>query len=426
VYLNSVEKTNNMSDNNTSTTESTQIEQVELNLDEILGTPGAENVMLPEDKKPTVFSSPKVDLDFIDNEEEEEEGKEKKTVPGAIDDVIAEVTPEADFRKKETPTTEEDDTKKSSGRPKTDKSGVAELMSKLIEEKKFVPFDDDKPLEEYTMKDYQELIEANLAEIESKVRQETPVEFFDSLPQELQYAAKYVADGGQDLKGLFKVLSQAEEVRSLDPEAEPDQEQIVREYLRATNFGTADEIQEEIDSWKDRGDLEAKALKFKPKLDAMQERVVQQKLAQQEQMRQQQQAAAQQYMENVYNTVATADLNGVKLDKKTQGLLYNGLVQPNYPSISGRATNLLGHLLEKYQYVEPNYPLIAEALWLLADPDSYRSKVREQGKAEATEKTVRQLKTEQAKLQSSAPVIEKEEVKERRIPRNTGGGFFKR
>ena len=415
-----------MSDNNTSTTESTQIEQVEINLDEILGTPGAENVMLPEDKKLNVFSTPKTDLSFIDNEEEEEEGKEKKTVPGAIDDVIAEVTPEADFRKKEATATEEDDTKKSSGRPKTDKSGVAELMSKLIEEKKFVPFDDDKPLEEYTMKDYQELIEANLAEIESKVRQETPGEFFDSLPQELQYAAKYVADGGQDLKGLFKVLSQAEETRSLDPSTEPDQEQIVREYLRATNFGTAEEIQEEIDSWKDRGDLEAKALKFKPKLDAMQERVVQQRLAQQEQMRQQQQAAAQQYMENVYNTVATADINGVKLDKKTQGLLYNGLVQPNYPSISGRATNLLGHLLEKYQYVEPNYPLIAEALWLLADPDAYRSKVREQGKAEATEKTVRQLKTEQAKLQSSAPVIEKDEVKERRIPRNTGGGFFKR
>jgi hypothetical protein len=414
-----------MSDNNTSTTESTQIEQVELNLDEILGTPGAENVMLPEDKKPTVFSSPKTDLSFIDNEEEEKEGKEKKTVPGAIDDVIAEVNPEADFRKKEAGT-EEDDTKKNSGRPKTDKSGVAELMSKLIEEKKFVPFDDDKPLEEYTMKDYQELIEANLAEIESKVRQETPVEFFDSLPQELQYAAKYVADGGQDLKGLFKVLSQAEETRSLDPEVEPDQEQIVREYLRATNFGTTEEIQEEIDSWKDRGDLEAKALKFKPKLDAMQEKIVQGKLAQQEQMRQKQQEAAQQYMENVYNTVATADINGVKLDKKTQGLLYNGLVQPNYPSISGRATNLLGHLLEKYQYVEPNYPLIAEALWLLADPDAYRSKVREQGKAESVEKTVRQLKTEQAKLQSSAPVIEKEEVKERRIPRNTGGGFFKR
>ena len=67
---------------------------------------------------------------------------------------------------------------------------------------------------------------------------------------------------------------------------------------------TIEEINEEIDSWKDRGDLEAKALKFKPKLDAMQERVVQGKLAEQENLRKQQQAAAQQYMENVYNTVA--------------------------------------------------------------------------------------------------------------------------
>lgn len=416
-----------MSTNNATTAESTQIEQVEINLDELLGTPGAENVMLPEDKKPTVFSSPNQDLSFIDNTEEkkEEEDSEEKKVPGEIDDLIAEVNPEADFRKKPEVTDAADEQKKT-GRSKIDKNGMAEVMAKLIEEKKFVPFDDDKPFEEYTLKDYQELIEANLAEIESKVRQETPVEFFDSLPQELQYAAKYVADGGQDLKGLFKILSQAEEVRELNASTKEDQEQIVREYLRATNFGNIEEIQEEIDGWKDRGDLEAKALKFKPKLDAMQEKIVQGKLAQQEQMRQKQQDAAQQYMENVYNTVATAELNGVKLDKKTQGLLYNGLVQPNYPSISGRATNMLGHLLEKYQYVEPNYPLIAEALWLLADPDAYRSKVREQGKTEANEKVVRQLKTEQAKLQSSAPVIEKDEVKERRIPRNTDGGFFKR
>jgi len=411
-----------MSDNTTSAAETTSIQQVDIDLDSLdfLGTPGAENVMLPEETKPSVFSKPTVDLSFIDKDTDEE-GSESKKPEVKIDDVISEVDPNADFRKK---SAEEEPTETKTGRPKVEKSGMAEVVNKLIEAGKLVPFDDDKPLEDYSVKDYQELLEANFAEIENKVRQETPVEFFESLPHELQYAAKYVADGGTDLKGLFKILSQSEEVRELDPSVESDQEQIVREYLRATNFGNADEIEEEIDGWKDRGDLNAKALKFKPKLDAMQEKIVQQRLAQQEQMRQQQAAAAQQYMENVYNTVATAEINGLKLDKKSQGLLYNGLVQPNYPSISGRPTNLLGHLLEKYQYVEPNYPLIAEALWLLADPDSYRTKVREQGKAEAVEKTVRQLKTEQAKLQSSAPVVEKEETVQRRIPR--GGNFFKR
>lgn len=412
-----------MEDNKTvSATENTQIEQIDMDLDSLdfLGTPGAENVMLPEEQKPNVFSKPSVDLSFIDKDSDEEGSGSKEKIE--IDDVINEVNPDADFRKKEQETPE---TKKA-GRPKVEKNGMAEVVNKLIESGKIVPFDDDKPLDEYTLNDYQELLEANFAEIESKVRQETPVEFFDSLPQELQYAAKYVADGGQDLKGLFKVLASAEEVRDLSPNHEGDQEQIVREYLRATNFGTIEEINEEIDSWKDRGDLESKALKFKPKLDAMQDRIVQHKLAEQENLRKQQQAVAQQYMENVYNTVAAAEINGLKLDKKTQGLLYNGLVQPNFPSISGRPTNLLGHLLEKYQYVEPNHGLIAEALWLLSDPDGYRGKVREQAKVETTEKVVRQLKTEQAKLQSSAPVIEKDEVKERRIPRNTGGGFFKR
>ena len=77
-------------------------------------------------------------------------------------------------------------------------------------------------------------------------------------------------------------------------------------------------------------------------------------------------------------------------------MLYHGLVQPNYPSVSGKSTNLLGHLLEKYQFVEPNYPLIAEALWLLADPNGYKSKIMEKGAQSAVEKTVRKLMTEQA------------------------------
>lgn len=413
-----------MSEKETATAETTSIEQVDIDLDSLdfLGMPGAENVMLPEEQKPSVFSRSSVDLSFIDKDssDEKDEAKEPEI---KIDDVIQEIDPDSDFRlradkkEEETPETK-------AGRPKVEKNGMVEVVNKLIEAGKIIPFDDDKPIDEYSLKDYQELFEANFQEIENKVRQQTPIEFFDSLPQELQYAAKYVADGGQDIKGLFKILAQAEEVRELNPKVEQDQEQIVREYLRVTNFGTSEDIQEEIDAWKDRGDLESKALKFKPKLDAMQEDVVQQRLGQQEQMRQQQQQAAQQYMDNVYNTVSTAEINGLKMDKKVQGMLYNGLVQPNYPSISGRPTNMLGHLLEKYQYVEPNYPLIAEALWLLADPDGYRSKVKEQGKTEAVEKTVRQLKTEQAKLQTSAPVVEKEETVQRRIPR--GGNFFKR
>jgi len=403
-----------MSDN----TETTTVEQVDINLDELLGTPGAENVVLPQtqEKKPSIFSKDRVDMTFIDKPEDStEEDEEEESVNTNVSDTLDDLTSILE---------ESENELDKGGRPKIDKSGLSEVLSKLVEKGEIFPFDDGKSFDDYTIQDFEELIQANIAEREKAVKQNTPKEFFAALPEELQYAAKYVADGGTDLKGLFRVLAQAEEVMDLDPDTEQGQSQIVREYLYATNFGDEDEIEEEIEGWLDRGELGAKALKFKPKLDKMQEAIVQRKIADQEQIRDQQQQAAQHYMENVYNTLATGQIGGVKLDKKTQGMLYSGLVQPQYPSMSGKPTNLLGHLLERYQYVQPRYDLIAEALWLLADPDGYKTKIKSQGSKQAVEKTVRQLKTAQAKMTTSAPVVEREEKKVRRIPRSSN--FFQR
>jgi hypothetical protein len=407
----------------------TTVTTVDLDIDNILGTPGADSVMLPSDgqkkaeaAKPSIFSAKPVDMTFLDKDDDDNEsdpipapaGKVEAPTPDQIDTDLDDINLEVSDK---------------GGRPKMEKNAMIELAKKLIEKNQLIPFDDDKPIEKYTLQDFEELFEANMQEKERKLRSEIPLEFFDTLPEELQYAAKYVADGGQDLKALFRTLAQSEEVRQLDPTEEADQEQIVRAYLHATQFGTSEDIEEEINSWKDRDELGAKANKFKPKLDAMQQQVVARQLQQQEQMRKQQQQQAQMYMDNVYKVLDPGELNGLRLDKKTQSMLYAGLVQPNYPSISGRPTNLLGHLLEKYQYVEPRHDLIAEALWLLSDPDGYKSKVKEGGKKEATEKTVRMLKTEQANKVSSS-VSDDDDRSERkpsqpRLQRPTGG-FFKR
>jgi hypothetical protein len=150
------------------------------------------------------------------------------------------------------------------------------------------------------------------------------------------------------------------------------------------------------------------------------------RLAEQEQMKKQQEAAARQYMQNVYEALKPGEVNGIKLDKKTQANLYQGLVQPNYPSyMSGKKTNLLGHLLEKYQFVEPNYGLIAEAAWLLSDPEGYRNKVQEIGKSKAVEKTVRQLKTEQSNRTSSTAANSRDDEPNRRTITRPGN-IFKR
>ena len=376
--------------------DSTTVDQVDVNIDELFGLPGADSVMLPsseEEKPKSMFYKENIDTTFFDNpsttaEDKKEAAEKKVEVDETINELDTLIAQEEDAGNK--------------GRPKVDKSGLADLAAKMIEEGSLIGFDDDKPLDDYTTKDFRELFEANFQERENAIRENTPKEFFNALPEELQVAAKYVADGGQDLKGLFRTLAHVEEMRQLDPSDEYDQAEIARAYLNTTGFGTAEEIEAEIQDWKDLNRLEQKANQFKPKLDMMQEEIIARQLAEQEHKKTMQAEQAKAYQENVYSTLAGGTIGGLKLDKKVQGLLFSGLVQPNYPSISGKPTNLLGHLLEKYQFVEPRHDLIAEALWLLADPNGYKSKVRDQGSKQATEKVVRQLKTEESRKITSS------------------------
>ncbi len=395
-------------------------------LNELLGNPGSESILLQEEAKPSFFSKDGVDMSFLTKKEvlnppktepKKEEGKEEKpdTSIQELKDILTEVDP---IQKTE-------ETEETKGRPKVVKDAAIELTRKLIEKGTLAPFDDDKKLEDYTTADFEELIEANLRDKEEQIKQKTPIEFFDSLPQELQYAAKYVADGGTDLKGLFRALAQVEEVRGLSEDIPEDQETIAREYLTVTNFGTPEDIQEEIDSWKDSKKLADKAEKFKPRLEKMRAEQISHKINTEDKLRKQREAAAAQYQTSIYDTLKSGEVNGIKLDKKVQGSLYSGLTQAQYPSISGRATNLLGHLLEKYQFVEPNHALVAEVTWLLSDPEGYRSKVREQAKNETTEGIVRKLKTEETKKIASSSASDKEDDRgQRKIPRSTN--FFKR
>ena len=411
----------------------TNKQKVEVNLDEIFnGAPGGDSVTLPEEeKKPNVFSRKKdIDMSFVDKPAEE-------IVDETIEEIVEETSTKVAAKSKEVTkeviddifgdNSEETDEEEPKKRGRKAITGVSDVFKKLIDDEKILAFDDGKDLEDYSAKDWQELIQANLDEKANAVRRETPKQFFDSLPQELQIAARYVADGGQDLKGIFKALSTVEETRDLNVKEEKDQAYIIREYLGATGYGNAEEIEEEIEIWKDLGKLETQALKFKPKLDKMQEKVVAAKLQEQDMKRKQQEQASQNYMQNVYETLKGGSIGETKIDKKTQSFLYNGLVNPSYPSISGTNTNLLGHLLEKYQFVEPNYNLITEALWLLADPKGFKSTIMQKGQTKAVEETVRKLKTAQSSKASSASAQEEAPAKRtsRKIPRG-GGNIFKR
>jgi hypothetical protein len=410
---------------------SSNVETLDIDLDTIFNAaPSGDDMTLPsgKDSKTTnnIFSgiNKKADFSFADPDADDADdltgnGKTTTSNGDLLADDDDDTTPKAskeDGKSILDSLGEEEDEEKKETRGRKSISGISDVFSKMIKEDKLVPFDDEKSLDEYTAKDWEELIEANLEEKANQVRRETPKQFFSSLPEELQIAARYVADGGTDLKGLFSTLGQVEETRDLNVKSERDQEIIIKEYLNATGYGTSEEIEEEIEIWKDLGKLEQQAAKFKPKLDKMAEQIVIRKVQEQQLKQKQQEQASKAYMQNVYDTLKDGNLGDIKVDRKTQAMLYNGLVQPSYPSVSGRNTNLLGHLLEKYQFVEPNYGLISEALWLLQDPEGYKAKIMDKGAQQSIEQTVRKLKTEQGNHSSTSLGIQDKDEETRRQP----------
>jgi hypothetical protein len=136
------------------TRETTTVEQVDIDLDNILGTPGADSIMLPEDKKPSMFSKGNVDTAFLDKPGESDDSTSTEK-PGAFEDVLKDINPDDASLGSET---DEDEPKKTPGRAKISKDGTVELVKKLIDTGKIVPFDDDKPIEDYSLNDFEELL----------------------------------------------------------------------------------------------------------------------------------------------------------------------------------------------------------------------------------------------------------------------------
>ncbi len=414
--------------------ETTNVAQIDIDLNDVLGT-GVDTVMVAnegntsEEPKKTIFSRNTPDTTFLDKPVEKTGTEEEVTATAeATQETPTETSTEAE-EVLDTPkaTTTEDVTdalsfeteetqeeKNKGGRP----TALVSATKKLMEKGLLTPFVDENGKEEdisnYTAEDFEELISANLDNYKQSTSNQVAGQFFESLPEELQYAAKYVMDGGQDIKGMFQALAQSQEVKELDITQQNGQKYAIRAYLTATNYGTPEEIEDEIYSLEDRGELEKKAKQFKPKLDKMQDDLVNQRVAKQEADAKARAEQSQKYIDTVYSTLEKGELNGLTLDNKTQNMLYAGLVQSNYPSMSGRQTNMLGHLLEKYQWQEPRHDLIAEALWLLADPEGYKSNVAQKTEEAVTKKTLRTLKTEQA-TKSASSAQEESNTSNRRV-----------
>jgi hypothetical protein len=186
-------------DNKTTTVDNVTIDSI----DDFLPMPGAESIVTStndsEEEKPGIFSpsGKTVDMGFLEDNKSSDD-PEKQSTKVDTEKTLAEL--DSDLEK-----AIDDEESGKPGRKRVDKSGLVDTFGKLIEEGMIVPFEDDKPLEEYSLKDWKELLQANFEEREKSIREQTPKEFFESLPEELQYAAEYVARGGQCVVGILQM-----------------------------------------------------------------------------------------------------------------------------------------------------------------------------------------------------------------------------
>lgn len=386
---------------NAANSPTTAVEEIDFdNLDDLLGIPSASSIIVATESKPSVLKSNKVDISFLDDIDDTDTvaAQDPEVAKAMVASIVD--APADNFE-------EEEDQVNKGGRPRLTKDAMVEATTRLIEKGVLQPFNDGKALADYTVDDFEELIQLNIDSQNQEVAQNAPVELFKQLPQDVQAVVHYALNNGQDMKSLFSQLAKSQETFDLDVSVEADQESIARQYLDLSGFGTMEEIEDEVNVLKDRGDLAKYAERYKPKLDARQADVIEKRLKDQQAAKNRKIDMEKKYHDVVYNTLNSSSLNGIPLNNKIQTMLYYGLTDSTkYQDSKGNATNALGFLLEQHQFGENANPsLVAEALWLLADPVNYRSSVKQLGANVANSNTVRQLRTEEASRNSSSTGI---------------------
>lgn len=402
-------------------------ETVDLSALDGFGATGTENVITPETldttPNPLANTDPEKALDAAPIEKKVVEPViAKAQIESILDATNTELEPEV--TEEATAATKEAD----KGRPKTDKNALVSYLAQKVETNEFgIPEDAAFDAKKQTIVEYlgtlpekelHNLLDSNWKAKEDELKAQTPKDFFESLPEELQYAAAYVAEGGQDLKALFKALSYVEEVKALDPEKDTDQVAIVRSYLQAKGFGTEETIAEQIEEWKESEKIAKKAREFKPALDDMQKQQVEAQIKVAEKQKKEQQELARFYADNVYKALETNEIAGVKIDKKFANTIANGLVTTQAGPWSGRPVNSLGYGLEKVQYTEPDYEALVLASWLLNDKKGFLEAMQVQGGNKAVEKASKLIKLAQGLGVSDIPIQEQKPAV-KRIPNNS-------
>ncbi len=288
--------------------------------------------------------------------------------------------------------------KKKPGRPPKVSSEIDFDLSPLFADETLRPFEDEAPVK--TLDDLKELILGNREAALTEAKEKVLEDYKSAFPESVKLILDYVENGGQDFDNFLKAVGKTRQITDLD--VEKDTKEIIRQYYSLQDY-TPQEIDEEIESLLDLGEdkLKQTAARLKPRLDKMQDELVNQQLEQTKEIQRQQQQAQQFFVKNVVDTLKKGSLGDIKISKDEQSDIYKALIEERYQTANGGVTNRLGALLDKIQFIEPDYALLAKITMYASDPQGFEKKIREEIKKEVAAATVRQIKQNQGNNKAS-------------------------
>jgi hypothetical protein len=302
-------------------------------------------------------------------------------------------------------------------RSKTDKNLAIDYIADRAKEGKVALFSDyteETPIEDYLSKmpkeRFYELLDKNIEDARTsaiaEVEESAAQQHYESLPPQYRAMYEYAVNGGNNWEQFAQSLNSYQSVLQLDPSNEDHQPAIVKNYLEAVGFGNPQMIQKQVQEWSNDGKIGDKASEFKEPLVSMYAQQQQQLVQQQQEYARQQQQEAHEYITSVANTLRKGEIDGIKLDKKLQQALYQGLTIADKESINGGYTNRLEHLWEKINYVDRDYNKITKLLWFMEDEAGFMKAHGQQIKNEAANETFNELKRLNVKNTGASNIVE--------------------
>lgn len=303
--------------------------------------------------------------------------------------------------------------KKTPGRKASD---LVTMVNELVDSEELSGFEDG-PVK--TIEEARELIKLNIEKSKSSTLDDIWKDKIGSYSPQIQAILQYAEQGGTDVTPLISAIAEVERTSDFNVENEQGQESIIAEYLKATGWSEED-IKDEIETSKDLGKLKIKAEKFLPKLNQMNQERIQIIMEEQEVRRRQSEDARRSYLSTIKDTLDREKLGEVKLSRQDKAQIWDGLTDIKYTSWSGQPTNLFFKRLEEMQAGDKaDYDHFLEVVYHTLNRKSFKDKFKEELKTQETASTVRKLKIEESKKQTTNEGFDEEPTR-KNVIRRTG------